>query len=123
MITRLELEIEKNLLLQQLEIIKIEKISDSEFKFLGQCGNPHLVNTKLDKKHGIAFSQLIGFPEYDDALLMCVGLGKICDSHESTVDKQVLWFLGRGDEAMFCVAEDNFASLKEKYQDLILFDD
>jgi hypothetical protein len=122
MSNNLELEIEKNVLLQQLELIKGEQISETEFMFLGRCGDPHLINTKLNKTHGIASGQFIGFPDYYDALLVCVGIGKICNSDEPVNSKQVLWFLGRGDDAMFCVDVDNFRELKEKYENLILFE-
>ena len=95
----MELEGRKKALLKKLELLKSNsenKSSQTQYCFMGQCRDKHLIETNIDKNvHGIQSGEFIKLINRGHQhISVCVGIGPMCkEDPEYSQEKSVLWFL------------------------------
>jgi len=109
----------KEALLKKLESLKsddlLNKSSETEFNFLGKCGEKHALETKLDLSiHGILSGQFVQITCENGCcrtLLVCVGVGDGCKGKEG----KFLWFLDGDDHGVHYNGVKTLKEFKERY--------
>jgi hypothetical protein len=95
----MDLEQRKEALLKKLESLKSDsgvKSSQTQYHFMGQCRQKHLIETNINKNvHGIQFGEFIKLINHGiEHISVCVGIGTMCEEDpEYSPEKNVLWFL------------------------------
>ena len=100
----MDLEQRKEALLEKLGSLKsddfLNKLFETEFNFLGKCGEKHALETKLNLAiHGILAGQFIEITCENGCchtLLVCVGIGDSCRGEKG----KFLWFLAENDRGV-----------------------
>jgi hypothetical protein len=101
---------EKQAVINELERLKQEQLSDTKCNFFGSCGKVHTINTELEADHGIQPGQFITLDPYGNKLFLCVGNGKMCKA-VSTNGREVLWFCSTGFKGLICFDAMTFREL------------
>ena len=112
-----ETEDRKKKLIDALEKLKTNQISEFEFEFTGSCGNPHQINTK-ESSGSINPGQFFEKKCHcgDTTLYLFVGTGMGCVDYE---EDSVNWFLVEGEEGVAYFGTDTFEEMRERGFNLI----
>lgn len=84
----------KERLKEKLETFLNDRINETQFSYMGRCGNCHTIETKVDKAvYGITPGEFI---KWGNQLLLFVGIGVVCN-HDLFADmkesyKHGMWF-------------------------------
>jgi len=104
----------KESLVNKLKLLRLEKLSEFQFLFMGNCGEPHIIETMPTEQT----TEVLPLPgeffmrnscpdcsHNKEKLCLYIGQGKGCD-YDDEEDDDVFWFIMEGNEGVTYVHLD-----------------